>query len=267
MARPGSAYQALSPADVQVIAEGRLSPIRSLDPMVASGGIGAAIRHLAPRYGARVQLDAGVVAECVAIARDNFSQLGLPEIVQAYRLWAAGRFASLEMYGGQFTATQFGRVLADYVTYRHAIQMELAGQEADQMADRRRTEREERHAAHYQRLVAEFPHDVQLAREHDLFERPSAVPRNWYELAEHHGMITYEPGEKLALCQRAERDVLAEQSAQRSATRSYQSLKTLAAHFQRIGSTPIYVRAKQYAVWTKVLKRKLPPEGAQTPRP
>ena len=257
-ARRRDGDSALSLAEVLVIASGRAVPIRDLPPVHAVAEIERSIQRIAPVYGARKSVPADVVEACLEIALEHYGGLGLEEISLAYRLWAAGRIQALEMYGGEFNATQFGRVLHAYEAYRRGVKYALAQAESDERRQRRREEREERHARDYERLVAEFPQDVQLAREHDLFERPSAIPRTWYQLAERHGMIQYAKGEKLRLCQLAERQVEAEQRDQRAAARDHVALRTLNAHLASVGTTPIYERAKQYAVWTKVLGRKLP---------
>ncbi len=244
--------------DVEVIAEGRLLPMRLLAAPVAIGGITAAVKYIAPTYGARQEVPREVLRECIDIAFKQFSHLGPAEILQAYRLWAAERIQGLEMWGGQFNATQFARVLSAYNRYRLRISRELAAQEAETQRETMRLAREEAHRKRYEATVAGFPAALQAEREEGTIATPADVPRNWYQLAELHGLIEYAPGEKLELCRLAERIVLAEQAAERRDATSIVNLRRLTSQFERLGLTPIFTRAQQLAIWSKLLGRALP---------
>ena len=267
MAIPGSAYASLTVSDVQLIAEARsgaAAAVRDLAPQVASAGLAATIRFIAPRYGARQDIDQGLIGECAAIVYADFDALSLAEIRNAYRLWAAGRFDALEMYGGQFNATQFGRVLAAYTAYRRGVTMELARQAAEERRERERAEREARHKAQHARFVADFPALVARVKAEGTYAAPRDLPVTWYDYAEQHGLLRYAyPKQKLELCQRAERVVLREQRERLASIISNAERRSLADHIERAGLAPIYTRAKQYALWLLVLGRKLPGEGSK----
>jgi hypothetical protein len=258
LARPGSEYAALTGHEVDLIAQGRQDPMRIMDGQLLAGGIASVVKFVAPRYGARQEVDGALVAECVAIARDQFGHLGLREIRQAYRLWAGGRFKALEMYGGQFNVTQFGRVLSAYDRYRRSITMELARQ---QYLERREAEQQrisEEFRKEYDRILANFPADVRAAKEEGRYDHPSDIPLLWFSLAEDADLIHYtRDTQKAEIWAAAQEQVRREQASARTDA-GYKTLSSLRRHQDTVGRAPAEIRGRKLVVWVVVLGRELP---------
>ena len=242
---------------MEAVAEGRVSPIRNLPEEHQAGGVGVAVKHVAKHYGAREQVSQELLNECLDLTVEQFGHLAVVEIVQAYRLWAAGRFKALEMYGGQFNAAQYGRVLSGYCEYRHSINQAIAGQVNAEKAELERKERKERHRREYEAKLADFPLVAQSARVEGRFTKPSVIPVTWYDFAEHHGMIDLGPEQKWALYHRAEQDLAEEYERKMDEARTAGLAEVIQRHYLSYRETAASIRAKQYAVWTLVLDREL----------
>lgn len=232
------------------------------DPRALNNGLTLIVRHIANVFGARATVDDATMKECVRIAREKFKNLGLPEFVEAYRLWASERFPALEMYGGQFNATQFARVLAGYKKYRHEISQALAKEKNDAHAQAEAERRKAFHVAQYNRSRNAFPQTVQSVIKSDRYASPQLVPVHWYEFAEHNAMIVLEPGEKVGFCKRAlsdiEQECAAKLEAKKESGDGIVALRSMIDHFQKTQDAAVFNRAKQYILWVKVFGRELP---------
>lgn len=82
---------------------------------------------VAKNYGARFDIDEHLVNECCEIFETHFKALSVQEISFAYQLWTSQEFNlnGAEMYGGEFSAAQFSRVLSAYKKHRQKIVAEL----------------------------------------------------------------------------------------------------------------------------------------------
>jgi len=64
-----------------------------------------------------------IIQECVRFTYDQFSSIGVNEIMDAFKLAAANRFENVDIkaYGGVFTVSLLGDVLYAYSKYRNKI--------------------------------------------------------------------------------------------------------------------------------------------------
>lgn len=132
---------------VESAVTGYRNQIRHAPQEVVAGQIMAAISMLAKNYGARADIDPEVTKEAVRLVMTQFSHLGVDELKDAYRLWAAGQLSlgkEAEMYGGQFNAGQLGKVLGAYCDHRKKIisaYTNLLEQEREEKAEEARVAR------------------------------------------------------------------------------------------------------------------------------
>jgi len=91
-----------------------------MNPEDAENAILRELKKVTDAYGAK-RVNPGVIGECVQIMLEKFSNFGIEEIRHAYRAWAARETQGMEMYGGDFTATQFTRVMTDWQERRRKI--------------------------------------------------------------------------------------------------------------------------------------------------
>jgi hypothetical protein len=248
-------YTTLSLRDVAAVQQGRINPIRSMDAMQAIGGIQLAVNYIAPVFGARKRVPDDILAECGTIARHEFGDLALIEIVQAYRLWAVQRFEALEMYGGEFNATQFSRVLSAYKKYRFAVRQALAREENIQAEEEKRQAKKEKFEGEYRKKISDFPQVVAEAINGGRFQVPAQIPVTWYKLAEANEMFNISKDEKFQFCLRAEKEIESERASNISAARNIFASRSLVNHYEAVGSSPIWNRAKQLILWEKLIGR------------
>lgn len=262
--RSGSNFFDTDMETVELIAHGRLAPISSLDADMLDKGLPIIVRHVANAFGGRTAVDSATLKECVKIARSSFKKLGLPEITEAYRLWAAQKFTALEMYGGQFNATQFGRVLSAYVRYRGTISNAIAREKNNaDSAFAMAWDEGVRYQNHLIR-VANFPNTVREAIANNRFQRPDQVLATWYDYAEQHDMLNLIVGEKADAWNAAIDAIERERSAHLSTLNKITEKQSAIARFAAAGNAPFIVRSKQILVWTNVLGRELTKPTAAT---
>ena len=252
-----SNHAGLNIADIHAVAHARALPIRAMNESDMIAGILVSVEYIARNYGARVQVSDEMQEECQNLIEQQFSDFSITEIIQAYRLWAAGKIDGLEMYGGQFNVTQMGRVLSSYREYRYKINQALAREKNEAEAEAIKQEQERRHKDDHRRRLASFPNTVREAIENERYTSPTQVPVYWYEFAEAHDMITFSEGEKLSLCLLAERQVEAERARQIKNAKNIFVNRSIRQHHDSVGTAPVWNRAKQIILWVKVLGRDL----------
>lgn len=168
--------------EVMQIAKGYHMQLRRMEPEVAEKELLVAIRYLSQHYGARKALTPDLQAECVDLVMTQFGQLGVMELRLAYQMWAAGRIPGLEMYGGEFNATQLGRVLAGYVQYRRKVVAEVIRERDQRQAEYEREEVARQRRAHFREA---FPVDVERWQQRWRMDKSDLswqdIPVNWYE--------------------------------------------------------------------------------------
>lgn len=151
-------------------------------------------------YGAREVIHQSIYEEAAKLILEKFSFLGLNEIREAYRLWAAGVTdpKGAEMYGGTFNAGQLGRVLGAYCEHRKAVigvylrEVAAAKEQAEDKA--RREKMQAQFEENFPRRIAEARQTMTDWRE---------VPGFWYQAALDRGLFTITRAEALEILEEA----------------------------------------------------------------
>ena len=148
---------------------------------------------IAQEYGARTAIPYHIQAECVRLVLEKFGHIGLNEIREAYRLYAAGeiRIKGGEMYGGEFNAAQLGKVLSAYNEHRKGIisaYTELVHAMAEDQAETQRAEKS--------RMEFEVRFQAWLKKAKADQTDWRDIPAFYYDAAISRGLITFNPGEK-----------------------------------------------------------------------
>ena len=185
-----------SPALLEAAIDGYHNQLRHMPPEEAFGRLMIALREAAQHYGARQPVLEGTFTECVRITRKKFAGLGIEEIREAYRMWAAGelnlRKGEAEMYGGQFNAAQLGKVLAAYMEQRKAaLGAYLRELEAYQ--------REQERANKAERLRQEYEEGFEKNLRAFQPKTWREIPFHWFETAWKRGLIRLTEAERQEL--------------------------------------------------------------------
>ncbi|MCB0547876.1 MAG: hypothetical protein KDD19_09820 [Phaeodactylibacter sp.] len=145
-----------------------------------------ALREVAQDYGARQAVLEETFTECVRITRKKFAGLGIEEIREAYRMWAAGelnlRKGEAEMYGGQFNAAQLGKVLAAYMEQRRVALGAYLRELEDYYREQEKANKKERLKREYEENFERNLRDFQPKSWRE-------VPFHWFETAWKRGLI------------------------------------------------------------------------------
>lgn len=175
-----------SPVLLDAAITGYHNQLRHMPMEEAFARLMVALREVAQDYGARQAVLEETFTECVRITRKKFAGLGIEEIREAYRMWAAGelnlRKGEAEMYGGQFNAAQLGKVLAAYMEQRRAAlgaylrELEAYHREQEKASKKERLKRE--YEENFERILRGF--QPKSWRE---------VPFHWFETAWKRGLI------------------------------------------------------------------------------
>ncbi len=170
---------------VYPVISGYLNKVKDLTEIEQSGFTSIAVTYVAQNYGARTIIHTNTIKECINIFLDQFSQLGVEEIKEAYRLWSTAKLniiGSAEMYGGEFNAAQFGKIMAAYVEYRKQILAAyLNAKHAAQFV-------EDEHAMQKKRKKA-FEDNFKTVFLNAEFKTWEQVPANWCDVARKKGLM------------------------------------------------------------------------------
>lgn len=180
-----------SDATVTAVVTGYHDQLRRMEDPAKS--LAQQLPFIAQEYGARTAIPYHIQAECVRLVLEKFGHIGLNEIREAYRLYAAGeiRVKGGEMYGGEFNAAQLGKVLSAYNEHRKGI-ISAYTEEIHALADEQaEAERAEKSRIEFD---AKFRAWVEKARKEQTDWRD--VPAYYYDAAMSRGMIQFESGEK-----------------------------------------------------------------------
>lgn len=164
-----------------------------METMHVAAFLSAELQSLANQYGNRQQVDPQILNECMEIVTGRFKHLGLYEIREAYRMWAAkelGDMPEAEMYGGMYQARHLSAVLAAYNEKRKHIAAALHKQ-----ADEARIAA--RDAAAHDKRQAEFEQTflAQVEAAKGNTESWADVPEYWFESARIRGLFKIEKPE------------------------------------------------------------------------
>jgi len=175
--------------------------LRDMAPAQAAGLLQIEIPKVAEAYGARSDIRHEALKECVRIVLTKFGGIGVNEIWEAYRMKAVGELdipkGDAVMWGGEWSAEQFGAVLAAYMEQRRLAltaynrlrheQEEAARKEA--LAEKQRAE-----------FLRRFPERVEEARLADDWRK---VPEYIFDKCLADGLIKFAPGEGQAILEDA----------------------------------------------------------------
>ena len=122
-------------------------------PATADAEIMRQIKEVSTTYGARDLVKDYILDECVTLIKQRFPYIALPEIKEAYRLWAAGELdlkkGEAEMYGGQFNAAQIGKILGAYAKKRKAVIGRYLSAKEDAKREQEKNEVKERQKKYF----------------------------------------------------------------------------------------------------------------------
>jgi hypothetical protein len=173
-------------AQVQAAVAGQAMPIRALAQEEALGLVTARLTLAAQAYGARKEVHPAVMAEAVHLVAEKFKMLGPDEIVEAYRMKAAGELemppGKGEMWGGEFNAQQLGEVLTAYLAHRRRVLSAYNRAEAERRGIEEQALRRERMRAEYE---ANFERNLAENEIQDWRE----APVHWFDTARRRGLL------------------------------------------------------------------------------
>ena len=170
------------------VIDGYHNQVKNLSEVEQSGKTMVAIIYVSKTYGARVTVGQEVLDECVNIFLDNFCDLGINEITEAYRMWSMGKLTiqgSAEMYGGEFNAAQFAKIMAGYVEYRKQITSAyIDAREVEKYENQKKEAMKIRMQKNMQQFLEEFSNKS--------FADWTKIPGWWYDVAKERGLINIE---------------------------------------------------------------------------
>lgn len=237
----------------QIVAQGADNPIRTMDEDRATAVLSLLVPKIAKAYGNRSELDQFTVEQCVVAVLDDFAHLGIDELLTAYQLWANGKIQGPEMWGGQFSATQWGRVLQAYDEHRRQIWAALE-RAHDAEREKARQERQAEKNAEFSRRFPEYL-DRELANRPEKYGNWRQVPEFWYEPALAHGMIAWEPGEMTQRFKAALQQADADKAKRLSMELGAFSRLTLERTLTNTRKSRARVIARKRAVWDKIVTK------------
>lgn len=197
---------------VTAVAIGYQNKIMHMNGHEATKALLIEIRSISKQYGGRVEADTTVITECLRMVMDKFSLLGINEIREAYRAYAAGEFQveGAEMYGGVFNVANFSKVLSGWKNYRAKALAELLDIQEKERMERLEKKKREKAMADFDR---QFPSLLEKGREE--FESWQDVPVHWYDTAKRLKMLNVDIEEAMPIYEEAKKIVAAEQEHER----------------------------------------------------
>lgn len=106
--------------------------MRRMDERLAVVSLSAVLQKCAREYCGAGNADADVFDEAVDFAMSQFGHLGVDEVLEAFRLGAAGKFeVDMRAYYGQFPLVMLGAILRGYDEYRARIVAALRRAESE----------------------------------------------------------------------------------------------------------------------------------------
>jgi hypothetical protein len=185
------------------VVSGYHNKVRDLSEVEQNAFASLAVTYVSKSYGARVTVSKEVLNECIQIFLDNFNQLGVEEIKEAYRLWSIDQLnikGSAEMYGGEFNAAQFGKIMAAYVEYRMTILGAYLNARAIEKREKEKAEVMERRK---EKNLKTFRYDWDMS-DADSFQGWRDVPGWWFDIARGNGWIKLTKDQYTKIWERAQ---------------------------------------------------------------
>lgn len=192
-----------------------------------------------------------VYEECAELILEKFSQLGIEEIKEAYRMWAAGELGEVkgaEMYGGVFNAAQMGKILARYLNRRKEVVGRYLTLKYDKTKEKMKAQKQAEQKAKYEEgftgLLASWSG-----------ESWQDVPYHWFDTAKKRNMIHYAPGEKRQIWEKAQKaakmEITTEQQEEENLYRKASLMKNLECNLE----DRAIVIARKMTVFEKLLSK------------
>ena len=182
--------------EVRWLMECRKQPIRSLDISAVLKYLAIRLRTVAKAYGARMEIDEETLTICQELILEEFKNLGIDEIEKAYFLWSAGKLETYgaEMFGGQFSAAQLGKVLAAYEKRRKKIVAQI-------IIEQEKMREMEQKAAKIEKLKGSFEANLIEAIEKGKlnFVKWEQIPVWWWASIKERGWVKFERGEAMKI--------------------------------------------------------------------
>ena len=208
------------------VSEGRLknvitgyyNPIRTMPKDDVKNYLSLAISNAGKAYSGMKEGDKTmpeVIQECVRFTYDQFSSIGVNEIMDAFKLAAANKFDNVDIraYGGVFTVSLLGDVLNAYSKYRNKIISKyLELKDIEQKAANKEQEREEKNKT----AMTQIQQDIEKAiiavqlGEADLWESWHDVPVHYAEIAVREQWIEVSPEFKKTIWEESKKLALRE---------------------------------------------------------
>ncbi len=184
---------------VTSIRNGMLAPIRTMDQRALdeTGSMELQAVSLAYCGAAIVTVPPIVWSECISLLQNQFPNIGIYEIRQAFELAAASKLdVNIVAYRGQFTVDILGKVLSAYSEYRKAIHAALVN---EQRKDFEQDLQEER----VRRMTNLLEHNQSkwyaLMQSNNRFERWQQINTADYKVVDGLGMIKPDKDEKIKI--------------------------------------------------------------------
>jgi hypothetical protein len=178
---------------VQSAVRGSLAQIRHMEPSTATALLQVELHRVAEAYGARSQISREAMRECIHLVLSKFSGLGIHEILEAYRMKAAGELhmpkGKGEMWGGEWNANQLGEVLAAYMEQRRLALTAYNRLKHEQEEAAKKAALAEKQRAEF---LQRFPQRVEEARQAEDWRK---VPEYIFDKCLADGIIKFAPGE------------------------------------------------------------------------
>lgn len=185
---------------VEQVAAWRQSPIRSMDQLRAKGMLIIEIPQIAREYGTRYDLPENVLTECIFLVTEKFSHLAIEEIREAYRQYASGEIQAkgAEMYGGEFSASQLGKILTAYTEKRQTTLAAIIRAQSEEAEKQAAIERDAK-------LRAEFDATFRdrLIAASETAKSWQDIPAFWFWACYNRGWLKITVSEAEAILQRA----------------------------------------------------------------
>ncbi len=176
-----------------------LAPIRTMDQRALdeTGSMELQAVSLAYCGAAIVTVPPIVWSECISLLQNQFPNIGIYEIRQAFELAAASKLdVNIVAYRGQFTVDILGKVLSAYSEYRKAIHAALVN---EQRKDFEQDLQEER----VRRMTNLLEHNQSkwyaLMQSNNRFERWQQINTADYKVVDGLGMIKPDKDEKIKI--------------------------------------------------------------------
>ncbi len=185
-----------------IVFEGHKKQLRKMDSITAIAKLTMEIPLIAKEYGARFDLPVNIVQESIRLIIKKFGGLGLMEIREAYREYAAGelKIQGAEMYGGEFNVSSLGKILTGYTQRRNKILIEI-------LKEKEKYETEQNLKAIHEKKQNDFNLNFpkEILKQKKQIKNWNEVPSHWYKLILDRNWIYFKHGEAIEIYKEAEK--------------------------------------------------------------